>query len=256
MFRLNKRGNIVWLSLMGTASVIMMAAGGGGAIVGLGLLGSLFVGIYRANREPRHARLQSVHPLELKKGQTSTNARNASYNVMHHPDYDGYNYILRDIGLIIDETNRHGIKLRQVRFVSLDDDSIRPYVVLNTRQNFHAQSVIVRFEIRDSAGERQFICEMNYWMRAGDNILLPDYRLPLRNNERIVNHGKWDLQIWINNSIVGIHNFDVSPSIEARRRQFHADGEAQQSIRLESDPVPLSLDELLTDQQALSRRSR
>jgi hypothetical protein len=107
----------------------------------------------------------------------------------------------------------------------------------------------------DATGYVQFVCEMEHYMRPGENLLLPNYRLPLRGNDRLGATGKWDLQAWINGGLVAVHTFSVSPSLEERRKQFGLDGEAQVRLELEQEPVPLSLEDLLAHQQRRTNNS-
>jgi hypothetical protein len=238
---------------MAMAALVLMLSGEGLAVLmGASILVTLFGLMWWASRPQQRpvVRDQSLTDfLSGKRFSTTEAARHAVEQSRHRPDYDAYTYTLRDIGMIVDESSREGLKLRQARFISLDDEAVRPYIIVAAPRRFQPQRVLVRYEINDATGKRQFVYEMEYWMRPGENLLLPDYRLPLKGNNRIERTGKWDLQVWINDGLVGIHTFSVSPSLEERRRQFSQDGEAQRAVRLDNDPLPLSLDELLSAQQ-------
>lgn len=252
--KLRRRGNLAWMLVMSTAALVMIAGEGVPAFVGASFLGGLLLYAAFANRasNPVRDRRIAEQGLAMRKEQTTSAARMATHQARNHPDYDGYTYLLRDIGVIVDETGAQGVKLRQVRFLSLDNDAIRPYVVLETPRRFTSKQVVVRFEIIDAGGVRQFIYEMEHILVAGENLLLPDYRLLLKGNPRLNSPGKWTFQVWVNDGVVGIHSFNVSPSLEERRQQFGADGEAQRTVRLETEPLPMSLEDLLAQQNKQS----
>lgn len=220
-----------------TAAIFMLTI-----LAGLMLTGAL------TNTKPSNSRRTSKNYRH--NFASSNSARNARLQASHRHDYDTY-YGLQDIGLIIDEPRYDGLHLRRVKDVSFDDEAVRPYIVLNLPPQEQNNPSLLRFEISDAAGQSQFIYEMDYYLRSGENAILPDYRLPLRGNQRLSRLGKWDLQVWVNGGLVGIHTFYANPSLEERRRQFGIDGEAQVRMELEADPMPLSLEELLTKQSRL-----
>lgn len=163
-------------------------------------------------------------------------------------------YLLQDIGVIIDERRRDGVALRRARFISLDDESLRPYIVLHYPQSQYPQQVMVRFELTDSQGEARFIYEMDHWLRPGENLILPDYRLPLKGNNQLENTGNWDYTISIDGNILGVHQFNLLPSVSERVRKAGTDGEVDAVTRLQmeeqDEALPLSLEELLSSRQS------
>ena len=244
MFESNRRGNRVWLVFMVLAALLFLGAGQIGALAIAGIISLFFMML--ANNTNSQNRQRQSRP-RIRRVAMSPSARMARSQASHLSDYDDY-YGLQDVGLIADEPRPDGLQLRRVRLVSLDDEAIRPYIVVDAPRHGHPSQVIVRFEINDSAGHSQFVYEMDYYMRAGENTILPDYRLPLKGNERLNRSGKWDLHIWINGGLMAVHTFSVSPSADERRRQFGIDGEAQEYLEIEHDPIPLSLDELMSQQ--------
>lgn len=149
-------------------------------------------------------------------------------------------FTLQDVGLVVDERSRSGLSLRRARLTSLDDESIRPYVVLHYTS--YPRQVIIRFEIRDAAGHTQFVYEMEQMIRAGENLIVPDYRLRLRGNEKLSRTGTWDLAVSVDSQTMGVHNFSMSPSISDRLRVLD-DGEAM--LPYDEEDLPVSLEELL-----------
>lgn len=244
------RGNLVWGMFMVLAVVLFLAANAPGAAFVVGAMSLLLIMLMTGQQLQKS--LPAVRPIPQRVG-VSNAARVARTQASHRPDFDTY-YTPQDVGVIIDEPRRDGLQLRRARFVSLDDEALRPYVVLNAPHRGHPAQVIIRFEITDAAGAVQFVYEMDYYMRAGENAVLPDYRLPLRGNTRLDRSGKWDLMVWVNGGLVGIHTFSVSPSLEERQRQLRIDGEvAHQQFDFSDDPAPLSLEELLSRQPRTNR---
>ncbi len=246
MFEINRRGNLAWLLMMTLAAVLFLQAGSTGTLAFISILALLFI-IFIANQGRNLSVDDAISRLGIQRFPTTPSARNAKLQASHRHDFDDY-YGLQDVGLIVDEPRSDGLRLHRARTVSMDQEAIRPYLVVNAPRHGHPAQTLIRFEINDSAGQLQFVYEMEYYMRPGENAILPDYRLPLRNNERLERMGKWDLQVWVNGGLLAMHTFTVSPSIEERRRQLGVDGEASQRIEAEYDPVPLSLEELLSQQ--------
>lgn len=244
------RGNLVWVLFMALAVVLFLSANAPGAAFLVGLVSALFV-LLTVGQQIR----KSLPPIQPAQRFGMSNAARAAHTQAgHRPDFDTY-YTPQDVGVIIDEPRRDGLQLRRARFVSLDDEALRPYVVVNAPHRGHPAPVIIRFELTDAAGAIQFVYEMDYYMRPGENAVLPDYRLPLRGNKRLDRPGKWDLTVWVNGGLVAIHTFSVSPSLEERQRQLGIDGEvSHQQFDFSDEPAPLSLEELLS-RQPRSHRS-
>lgn len=235
---------------MTIAALLFIGAGAFNALIALGVMSAALMLLGFSQRPRRRNALQQA----ARQTSSSPTARTANSQARHRPDFDDY-YHLQDVGLIVDQQESDGLKLRRARLISLDDKAVRPYAVVNAARYGHPAQVLVRYEITDSTGQQQFVYEMDYWMRPGENAILPDYRLPLKGNDRLGRIGKWDLQVWINGGLIAVHTFSVSPSAEQRRRQFGLDGESQARLEMEYEPTPISLDELLKQQQASSSRS-
>jgi hypothetical protein len=249
MLEKNRRGNLVWMGFMALAALLFLGSGELGALAVLGIL-SMGILLFAAASRSQHP--QQLGHSRSQRFPATTAARSARLQASQHHDYDDH-YGLQDVGLIVDEPRLDGLRLRRAKDIMLDDEAVRPYVVINAPQYGHPAQVLVRFEICDAAGQSQFVYEMDYYMRAGENAILPDYRLPLRGNPRLTRTGKWDLQVWINGGLLAVHTFNAAPSLEERRRQFGLDGEAQMRLELEPDPTPVSLEELLGQRSSRSQ---
>lgn len=256
-FQSNRRGTLVWLLAMVVALLAFLNAGALTLAVGLAALTVLWlvVGTLADVLSPVAWRDRLLDALPFNRSHTTEAARSATLHARQRPDYDPARFRLGDIGLVIEEPREDGLHLRQARLISMDDEAVRPYAVVYVpRQGFPRQT-LVRYEIADAAGQVQFVCEMDRWLRPGENLLLPDYRLPLKGNAQLNRVGTWDLHIWINGGLLAVHHFSVSPSVAERRRQFGIDGEAQVPVELEKEAAPLSLDELLAQQRSRTSRS-
>jgi hypothetical protein len=183
-------------------------------------------------------------------------SREAMARARTHPRYDAL-IRLMDIGLIVDEPRPDGLSLRRGRFISLDDDGLRPFAIVNVPELLANRVGRVRFELRDEAGKPQYIYEADKWLQPGENAILPDYRLPIRRNKQAnLEPGAWTVHFEIDGGMLGIHSFSLTPSLAMRRRQLASDGELRERVwRDEEDDtaLPVSLEELL---RAQSREGR
>ena len=64
------------------------------------------------------------------------------------------------------------------------------------------------------------------------------------------------MRVQVDGGVLGIHNFNLSPSLSDRRRQLSPDGELRERVwRSEEEDIslPLSLEELLRQQSQQNR---
>jgi hypothetical protein len=160
-------------------------------------------------------------------------------------------YLLQDVGLVIDEQRADGVALRRARFITLDDESLRPYVVMHYPHGLRARQVLLRFEITDAAGKPQYIYEVERTVDGGENLILPDYRLPLKSNNGKLNlSSAWNLRVSVDGDPMGAHHFNLLPALSERLKQAGPDGEVDAKTRLmaeeQDEALPLSLEELLS----------
>lgn len=262
MPKTNRRGNMAWLIAMFIAFMVLLVSGEWAVAFILGGVVTLLTTMAVAGNAARtlqtntraSRRISRANPAsrERRRVQMTQSARRSAEYVSMRPDRDTHGYRLQDVGLLVEEIRKDGLELRQARLLSLDDNSLRPYIVVDAPTYAHPRQSLIRFEIKDAAGYPQFVCEMEHYMRPGENLLLPGYRLPLKGNNRLTHIGKWDLQVWVDGGLVALHPFTLSPSLDERRRQFGLDGEAQVQVALEDDSLPISLEELLSQQRRIS----
>ncbi|MBN1565690.1 MAG: hypothetical protein JXA10_17735 [Anaerolineae bacterium] len=252
MFQHSSRGTFVWLLIVGTALVLTLLAGAVPTSVGAALLAT-YLGLWlmvarnidvsdyfeswRAHTQP------AVEPTEV--------AREAIARARSDPNYDSLVRLL-DVGLIVDEQRPDGMALRRGRFISLDDDAIRPFGIIHVPDVLGGRLSHIRFELLDSAGTLCYVYEDEKWLEAGENPLLPDYRFPIRKKAGELEAGGWSARLIVDGGVIGVHHFNLSPALRDRRRNIGSDGEILRErvwrSGQEDESLPLSLEELLRQQ--------
>ena len=258
MFRQSNRGTYVWLFIVGVALLLAMLAGDMPLAAAAALLaGYLLLAVAITRNFAVGNVVQQFTERTNNKAESSETAREASARARTSPDYEEIVQLL-DIGLIADEQRPDGMSLRRGRFISMDDDGIRPFAIVQVPPLLAEQICRVRFEIRDEKGEMQYVYEDEKWLQAGENALLPDYRLPIRGNKNELQPGAWNVSAIIEGGLIGVHNFSLTPSLAARRRNISSDGEIRERVwrsQEEDESLPLSLEELLRQQSRQKRQS-
>lgn len=258
MFGQSHRGTLVWLLIVGLALALTLVAGNVPTLVGAGLLLAYLALVAAIARGVDISTLVEALPQRRAPAlEPSEVAREAMARARSHPRYDAVVRLL-DIGLIVDEPRPDGLALRRGRFISLDDDGIRPFATIYVPEPLASRVGRVRFELRDESGKPQYIYEADKWLQPGENAILPDYRLPIRRNQQgMLQPGAWTVHFEVDGGMLGIHSFSLTPSLAMRRRQMAADGELRERVWRSQDEedvsLPLSLEELLR-QQSRQRR--
>lgn len=258
MFRHSNRGTIVWLFIVGLALVLTLLAGSVSTAVGAGLLAA-YIGlvVMLARNVDLGAVLAQLYTPRTPQQEPTAIAQEATARARGYRNFDAAVRLL-DIGLIVDEQRPDGMALRRGRFISLDDDGIRPFAIVDVPAGLAGRIGHVRFELRDEDGQLQYAYEEERWLQAGENVLLPDYRLPVRKKAKELGHGGWSAHVIVDGGVLGVHHFNVSPSMAARRRNIGADGEIMRERvwrnQGEDESLPLSLEELLR-QESRARQS-
>lgn len=260
MFRQSDRGTAVWLMIVGVALVLVLLAGSVPTAFGAALLAAYLALVVAVAANVNWRGLFDNLPASrfVEQQQATEVAQEAAARARSLPMYDAA-INLMDVGLIVDEPRPDGVSLRRGRFVSLDDDGMRPFAIVTVPDGLAGRLGHIRFELRDETGKLQYVYEEEKWLQAGENALLPDYRLPIRKKEGELEPGGWTAHILVDGGLLGIHHFNLSPSLAARRRQMTADGEVLRE-RVWRNPeadesLPLSLEELLR-QQSQQRRQQ
>ena len=248
MFKQSYRGTLVWLGIVGAALGVAILAGNVPTAWALLLTGAYAGVAWLALRGASPVVLSDVLPHTTAPHEKMTEAaREAAARARRHPDYDPLVQLL-DIGLIVDEQRPDGTLLRRGRFVSLDDDGVRPFARVYIPEGLAGRLGRIRFELRDEDDRAQYVYEDEKWLQAGENVLLPDYRLPLRKKADSLQAGNWSVTLYVDGGLVGVHTFNLALPLAARRQRLAPDGEITREW-MEQDPLdaalPLSLEELL-----------
>jgi hypothetical protein len=230
------------VAMSGTASTEVLALVAG--LTGVGAAASLL--------ELRPARLrESIPPSPLARMRMSAEAREAVDRARRRGGQMYSSLALIDIGLISSRTTSEGMVMHKSRAVSGDEDGVRPFVTLHVRPEDADRNTLVRFEIIDHNGQRQYIHEMKVFLRDGEMNILADHHLPLADNAALTaTGGEWDLRVSIDGMLAGALAFNITPSLRARERQLaHA---ARRVGQTDDQPAasdaPVRLEDLLRGQ--------
>ena len=187
----------------------------------------------------------------------SPQAREAIERARSLGSLDNPDIRLIDIGLIALQSGPEGMAMRRTRSVSRDDDGIRPFLTLQVGGHAAERSALIRFEVFDHHGEKLFRHEMRSYLRAGRMNVLSEHHLPLARNDSIEGSGDWDLHVYVNDELVGLYGFVLSPSVADRRRRLAGSrSAARRGAASAAHDVPISLRDLIEQSEPDSQRRR
>ena len=233
MIRL-KRRNTAWLLAMTLLIGFALLAAPVSAAVQLSLIGVLAVAIIASMIElgpERASLLDALHRAPLQR-RITPQAREASERAAARAGYFNRNgIVMLDIGLIAMQTGVEGLAMRRTRNISKDDDGARPFITLYVMPEEAERQALIRYEIYNHLGEEQYVHEMKTYLREGELSLLADHHLPLAGNRGVDGNGDWDLRVYVDNNLIGMHNLMLSPSVNERRRRLSGEAEAQPARR-------------------------
>ncbi|MEQ8674511.1 MAG: hypothetical protein RLP44_04340 [Aggregatilineales bacterium] len=269
MLSFNRR-NTIWLAILAALIAIVLISGTVAVEVQFLLLAIFAAAVMASFFNPAMTTnfvqsLQQRSPLN--RARLSPQAKEAIERAQSRGGYYASSRIdMIDLGMIASQSGKDGMVMRRTRSISKDDDGVRPFITLQVSPEEADRNAMIRFEIFDQNGREQYIHEMKTYLRDGEMNILADHHLPLMTNGMVEGMGDWDLRIFIDNSLVGIHAFTLAPSYDERRSRMNrgqsggryyvtdSDGERATS-RLRDDaedspPVrnaPMSLEDLLRD---------
>ncbi len=241
------------------------------AAVQLSLIGVLAVAVIASMIElgpERASLLDALHRAPLQR-RITPQAREASERAAARAGYFNRNgIVMLDIGLIAMQTGVEGLAMRRTRNVSKDDDGVRPFITLHVLPEEAERQALIRYEIYNHLGEEQYVHEMKTYLREGELSLLADHHLPLAGNRGVDGNGDWDLRVYVDDNLIGMHNLMLSPSVNERRRRLSGEEEldpARSSRRNLADsiiveeaeePQTTQLKDLLQQQSSSGRGGR
>lgn len=265
-FQINRQNRIwlVALSVLMTLVIISpnLAPPLQALLLGVFLLAMLGTFISPDARQKLIQAVSSRAPLVGDRGRMSAQAREATERAQARGDYRRDRLTLIDIGLIASHSGAEGMVMRRTRSVSKDDDGVRPFITLQVPPDEAERKANVRFAFIDQTGRQQYDYEMSVYLRDGELNVLADRHMPLMGNDHVAGMGDWDLRVYIDGALVGVHGFALTPSTDERQQRvrggqhFVAESDADDVARRlsDSDParrpdsVPMSLEDLLRGQ--------
>ncbi len=233
MIRL-KRRNTAWLIVMALLIGFALLAAPVSAAVQLSLIGALAVAVIASMIElgpERETLLDVLHRAPVRR-RITPQAREAGERAAARAGYFNRNgIVMLDIGLIAMQTGVEGLAMRRTRNISKDDDGARPFITLHVMPEEAERQALIRYEIYNHLGEEEYVHEMKTYLREGELSLLADHHLPLAGNRAIDGAGDWDLRVYVDNNLIGMHNLMLSPSVNERRDRLSAEEESDASLR-------------------------
>lgn len=259
-----KQRHTLWLVILTTMMVLAMA--GVSTFPGLqallaGGLAAVWAASFLNFESARTAALIETiqQHTPIVRGKMSPQAREAVNRATQRGSTFSSELSMIDVGLIVTSTGEDGAVMRRGRNISKDDDNVRPFITLQVAPSEADRSAKVRFEMIDQSGNEQYIHEMNVYLRDGEVNILADHHLRLMGNPRIEGIGDWDMRIFLDGKLMGIHSLTLAPSAEERRSRLSGDSRSRHYVipeAEEDEEVPLSLEDLLRDQDQNRNRNR
>jgi hypothetical protein len=253
MIRL-KRRNTAWLAALAVLTIIGMLAAPVGAIqfVLLGIFALATVASLVEIGKERENIIDALRRAPIRQ-RVSPQAKEAMERARSRGGFLSNDLLMLDVGLIAVQSSVEGMAMRRTRSISKDDDGARPFVTLNVEAAEAERNATIRFEIFNQHGEQRFVHEMKAYLREGEMNIMTDHHLPLAGNREVTGAGDWDLRVYIDGNLVGMHNFMLAPSMNERQRRlaqehgedFAADYDIVDEVEQE---LPPRLQDLLQNQ--------
>ncbi|MCS6870866.1 MAG: hypothetical protein RML95_03570 [Anaerolineae bacterium] len=177
-------------------------------------------------------------------------ARRAAERAKSHPESGyGVEVILLDVGMLVNERRRDGSWDRRIaqKSAALDDEFLQPYVKLFVPAGSGERHAKLTFEFYDRSGRLQFSHSMEDYLRTGENLILCERQLALRNSEQPMRAGTWDLRVKLDGVLIALHDFSMASTSSTRRPASEPETFGDLEEDYEEAP-PISLEELLREQ--------
>jgi hypothetical protein len=232
----------VLLSILYIASRQRDAPGRDRQVIIRGHDGDVYDDTYYTERPVRQERTKTAE-------QIHSHALKAVRSAQQNPDT--LSVLPTDIGLI---TFIHDVAPGVYRTQDVPDDLdyVQPFVELRVPVDARGK---VRFEIIDATGKPVFIHEDYHDLRRGRNLVSPGARLPVHDELEI--GSAWQIRVYADGILLATHLFYWYTPMEGIRQHIGEDGEISSELRAivaESRLQPLSLDDLLAEQEAEQQR--
>jgi hypothetical protein len=255
MIRYNRR-NTIWLGILGALVGLVLVSSQVAPLIQAMLVmifalaaAASFIDTRALNS--RRTLIKSIQQRSpLNRTRLSPQAREAVARASTRGGYQSQHLALADIGMIASQSGADGMVMRRTRTISKDDDGVRPFITLYVDPTEADRNATVRFEIIDQNGRDQYVHEMKVFVRDGEVNILADHHLPLMKNPQIEGMGDWDLRVYVDGKLLGVHNFALAPSDEQRRSRLSRQYYVTEPER--DQDVPMSLEDLLRNQTGTS----
>ncbi len=221
-----KRRNTAWLAVMAVLTAIGMLAAGQVLAAPIALqfmlLAVFALSAVASTVEIGRERESLVDALKRApiRNRVSAQAKEAHERAKTRGGYTNNNLMMVDVGLIAVQSSYEGMAMRRTRSISKDDDGVRPFVTLNVEPGEAERHAMVRFELYNQYGEERFVHEMKAFLREGEMSIMTDHHLALAGNREVQGAGDWDLRVYVDGNLVGLHNFMLAPSMNERQRRL------------------------------------
>jgi hypothetical protein len=251
-----KRRNLVWLGTLAALTGIAVLSQGFDSATSMLLLASLGVagGVALFDLEPQRL-IKTMQDKTALGGKVSADAREAVERAKARQTYITTEAQVLDVGLIATLDRADGMVMQRTRDISLDDNSVRPYVTLQVPALEADRRATVRFEMEDGHGDRVFIHEQEQYMRDGRIDILSGAQLPLFSSDQGIDPGDGDLRVYLNGDLISVLGFTIAPSTRDRwagrrqqRAQTRLSDREDDTSQDTDDEAPVSLEELLRQQ--------
>ena len=269
MIRL-RRKNTAWLAALGLLIAFALIAGGIAITppVQIALLAVFALAMVGSTVEIGRDRETLIDALKRApvRQRISPQAREANERARAYGGYTNSDLMMIDLGVIAQQSSYEGMAMRRTRNVSRDDHGVRPFVTLYVDPVEAERHAVIRFEIFNQYGDQQYVHEMKTYLRDGEMNILADHHLPLAGNSEVQGAGDWDLRVYVDGNLVGMHNMMLTPSMRERSRrlsQEYADDNNQRGSRnfdivdeVAQEEIPPRLQDLLKNESQAAAPTR
>lgn len=221
MIRL-RRKNTAWLAVLAVIITLALLAAPVAPAIQFALIALFALAAVASSVEigkEREDILSALRRAPIRQ-RVSPQAKEAAERARARGGYNNDSLMMLDVGLIAVQSGYEGMAMRRTRSISKDDDGVRPFVTLNVDESEAERNATIRFEIYNQHGEEQFVHELKAYLREGEMNIMTDHHLPLMGNKNVTGTGDWDLRVYVDGNLAGMHNFMLAPSMTERQRRL------------------------------------
>ncbi len=238
-----KSDNLLWLAIMSVVALVAIIQFPLGISL-VALAGWVIAGLLTFTDIQPGRWLDSIRSsASIRKGQVGNSrtpaARQASARAKARGNLIPNDLLLLDIGLIASRQSTNGPIFQRTDSLNSDHNAVRPYIRLRLPSDFTERHALLRFSFEGPDGNEVYIHELETWLTAGEQDLIPTHQMPITDSRVIENLGDWKLEVALDGRLIAEHGFRISPSIERRRNRLREEAS--------TSPDSIPLDDLLID---------